>query len=742
MTTANGDAAGYQLAAGTIRDKPLDVLVLGGGMAGVAAALAAKRADNTVAIAETSNVLGGQGTAGGVAGFCGDSVRVNRDFAELIARLDAIGRIDPYDPNDDRRAYDLELCAFVLQEMVAERGIEILLHTAALDARLVDGRIAEVLLACGPTVIRARPKVVIDATGNCIVSTAVGLPTVGPGPRVQLPMSLYFTLWDTRRPVTPILPDGCPRWERDEDLPMTSLHPFASGKVEVKMKVVGFDAADGESLARAEIHARRQMMGLIYYLQTRGYRGRHAAFDGKPLDTFTLASVSRHIGQRQGRLIVGEYALTEQDTVRGRRFADAVAVGTYHHDYHWPDTEKRAGTGITTMVEPFHVPLRAMIAKGASNLLAPGRSMSGDMLAFSSYRVMATCAQTGFAAGKAAQLAAASGAALQDLVLPELQRTIEAEGQSLDLTDYGEYLRVLRHADEIAAPGAKPAVLALARGRNAATAALWAGKDAPAELRVACRRDGEWSPPATAATLPAALVSIAACRLADGRLAAVASHREGVSVLVSEDGERWSSAMTAGAADNVALAGAALTGAVAAGGGLAVSIVLDGRSRVLQLELAAASARLGDALPGVAPALPLADGSLLRSEGGRVVRWRAQDGAWRRQDDGPALALVDAALRGDGTIAAVARGRDGLQAVLLSPALAVERTMALGDAAADAPCRLIATSVGVAACVAVAGGIRVVEFPPERMTPAGGTAPSEKDLAGRPYHEHMHLVEP
>ena len=692
MSAAGGvpgtDGGGFSGRA--VRDKTVDVLVLGGGMAGVAAALAAKADDLSVLIADPSNILGGQGTAGGVAGFCGDSVRVNDDFAELVRRLHAIGRIDRYDPNDDRRAYDLEQCAFVLQEMVDRRGIEILLHATALDARRDGDRVSEVLLACGGTAIRVRARMVIDATGNCVVATALGLPTIGPGPNVQLPMSLYFTLWDTRRKVEPFLPEGCPRWDSDDDLPMTSLHLFASGKIEVKMKVVGFDAADGESLSRAEIHARRQMMGLVYYLQTRGYRGRHSVNEGRPLDTFVLAGVSRHIGQRQGRLIVGEYSITEEDTLRGRRFADAVAVGTYHHDYHWPDTVKRAGTGITTMVEPYHIPLRAMIARGMANLLAPGRSMSGDQMAFSSYRVMATCAQSGYAAGKAAQLAIRRGVRVSDLPIGELQAAIEQGGQSLDLSHYGEYLRVLRFADETAAIDGAPAALALARGRDAVTVALWSDAAKPAALMAACRADGAWGAGAPVARLPAPVASIAAARLADGRLAAAVSHGDGVSLLVSDDGTAWTLAFAAASADNVALAGAALADPCPeADAALDVTVTgRDGTRSRLRLDARTGHATLQDEAPAASTAVGFAAGTPPRL---------------------------------------VMRTAEGV------------RELALPDLPPGAPRAAMATPVGAALAWATPGALRFMELPPERMAPAGGTPPDPKALAGRPYREFLHL---
>src|SRR5690606_17563903 len=93
------------------------------------------------------------------------------------------------------------------------------------------------------------------------------------------------------------------------------------------------------------------------------------------------------------------------------------------------------------------IPLRAMVAQGCGNLLVPGRAASGDQMAMSSYRVMATCAQMGYAAGWAAVHACEQSCALSDLDIPRLQNTLEAHGQSLALAGYGEYLRqdIARH---------------------------------------------------------------------------------------------------------------------------------------------------------------------------------------------------------------------------------------------------------------------------------------------------------
>jgi hypothetical protein len=379
--------------------------------------------------------------SGGVAGFCGDTARVNRVFDELIARLSEHGLTHPYDPLADRRDHDLEWCAFFLQEMLLERGVIPLLHSRVIDARADAGRITQVTLTTAGQVLTLEPRFVIDASGLCIVPLRAGFPIQHDGALKQLPMSLYFTMWDTGKPVTPILPPGVPTWSNDEEIPMTSLHLFPSGKVEVKMKVVGFDAADGLSLSQAEVFARRHMVGLIHYLQTHGYRGVR-------LDRHVLASVSRNIGIREQNRLVGEHCLTQHEMSHGCIFDDALAVGTYHFDYHWPDKMQRAGTGISTMVEPYHIPLRCMVPKGATNVLVPGRGASAEQMAMSAFRVMTIVAQMGYGAGTAAAHALRTNMPILHVDMPAVQRDLAGVGHSLDLSDYGEFLRNIILTDE------------------------------------------------------------------------------------------------------------------------------------------------------------------------------------------------------------------------------------------------------------------------------------------------------
>ena len=443
-----------------------DVLVAGGGVAGVYAALGA--ADHAAAgqgaavlLVERHGFVGGQATAGGVHTFCGETRFVNDRWREMVRRLGVFGGIAGYRPNADGRAFDCESLKFVLQEMLAEAGVDLLLHTQVLSVERDGDRVAAVTLANKSGLTRVEPAFAVDATGDADLVARGGWPYRKGGPvlmpgdpptvdasagRLQLPMSLYFTLVDSGAPVAPVLPPGCPEYRDDRDVPMITVIPHGH-HVTVKMKVIGHDATDGASLSAAEQAGRRQMMGVVHFLQTRGYRGAR-------YPNHRLAWVAPHVGIREGRRVEAVYRLSADDILAGRRFPDAVAVGSYHTDYHWPTVAQRAGTGVTVQCPPHHIPLRSMRPRGAANLLAPGRCLGGDHLATSSFRVMGTCAQTGFAAGVAAAMGAPARSA-DAVAVPELRARLRRAGVRFDLAPYYGYLRRRRGYDERAgeAPG-------------------------------------------------------------------------------------------------------------------------------------------------------------------------------------------------------------------------------------------------------------------------------------------------
>ena len=488
--------------------RKVDVLVAGGGVAGVYAALGAADHGAGVLLVEQHGFVGGQGTAGGVHTFCGETRFVNDRWREMLRRLDAFGGIARYRPNADGRAFDCESLKFVLQEMLAEAGVELLLHTQVLAVQRDGDGVAAVVLANKSGLTRVAPRVAVDATGDADLVARGGWPFRKGGPvlmpgdppavderagRRQLPMSLYFTLVDNGAPVQPQLPPGCPRYADDEAVPMITVIPHGH-HVTVKMKVIGHDATDGASLSAAEQAGRRQMMGVVHYLQAHGYRGAR-------YPNHRLAWVAPHIGIREGRRVEALYSLCADDILAGRRFPDAVAVGSYHTDYHWPTVVQRAGTGVTVQCPPHQIPLRAMRPRGAANLLVPGRCLGGDHLATSSFRVMGTCAQTGFAAGAAAALAAPQHS-LDAVSVPALRARLRQAGVRLDLAPYYSYLRRRRGYDERAGQAEEPVTgLAIAELPTGEVLIAYA---AAGSLNVLRRHEERWQPPVAVANGEAA----------------------------------------------------------------------------------------------------------------------------------------------------------------------------------------------------------------------------------------------
>lgn len=539
------------------------VLVAGGGVAGVYAALAAADHGARVLLVEQHGFVGGQGTAGGVHTFCGETRFVNDRWREMLRRLDAFGGIHRYRPNADGRAFDCESLKFVLQEMLAEAGVELLLHTQVLAVERVGEQVAGVVLANKSGLTRIAPAVAVDATGDADLVARGGWPFRKGGPvlmpgdpptvdetagRRQLPMSLYFTLVDNGAPVQPQLPPGCPRYRDDEEVPMITVIPHGH-HVTVKMKVIGHDATAGASLSAAEQAGRRQMIGVVHYLQTRGFRGAR-------YPNHRLAWVAPHIGIREGRRVEAVYSLRADDILAGRHFPDAVAVGSYHTDYHWPTVVQRAGTGITVQCPPHQIPLRAMRPRGAANLLVPGRCLGGDHLATSSFRVMGTCAQTGFAAGVAAALAVPARS-VDAVNVPALRARLREAGARLDLAPYYSYLRRRRGYDEQAAQTTAPVGdLAIA---ELPTGEVLVAYVAGGTLSVLRRYEERWQPAVAAGRLEEAAVAEAGDRLAFAVADSTRSRTEGVEqvtamasevaetdappeVVVSAGDRRWTSA--------------------------------------------------------------------------------------------------------------------------------------------------------------------------------------------------------
>lgn len=441
-----------------------DVLVVGGGPAGIGAAVGAAQAGARVVLAERYGFLGGNATAAlvmplmsfhtqrphaqarGAASLLptdhgpGEPI-VAGALATLLERLvRAGGAIPPSLETGYVVPFDPEWFKLVALELLDHAGVRFLFHAFAsgvLGGRRVEGAVFET--KSGPIAIRAR--VTIDCTGDADLAVQAGAPCeVGRADGLVQPMTLMFRMAEFQRAAFERYVREHPTqwrgvhglWDLvreatkagDLDLPREDILFFATphdNEVSVNStrvtRVLGTDVWD---LSYAEWVSRRQMRQIAQFL-----REYVPGFE----EAYVLQS-GVNVGVRETRRIVGDYQLTAQDVLQARKFDDAIARGSYPIDIHNP-----AGSGTVLRRLPpgeaYDVPLRCLLPKNTEGLLVAGRCMSGTHEAHSSYRVMPIVMATGQAAGVCAALAAARGCSPREMPFGEIRAELLRQGASL-----------------------------------------------------------------------------------------------------------------------------------------------------------------------------------------------------------------------------------------------------------------------------------------------------------------------
>jgi len=402
-----------------------DVAVLGGGIAGVAAACAAAKSGASVILAERFAITGGMLTSGGVANFCGKTEGQGEVFDEILNEL---RRFNSLGEGRLKNVFNHGILSIILQEMLLKRGVKLMLHTRFVDVNMKGREIAECVV-CGKSGLEAiRAKVFIDTTGDADVARYANFATMKGDDKegLQLPMSqMFFVREVDENEFVLQVPANFHNVIKDKkDLPMVSPWPDGPRGKAVKVKIPMFDSTSTASLTAAEIKARQRIMEVLYYFQTQGKR------------KWRYTNCAEIIGIREGCRIVGDYVLKVDDLRQGRAFEDAVACGSFILDGHSPKDDKR--TYILPekelKVPPYHIPMRALIAKDGDNLLMAGRCLSADQLALSSARVSTSAAMTGQAVGIAAALAAAKNVKVRDLNYADIRAEVEKRGADLDIS--------------------------------------------------------------------------------------------------------------------------------------------------------------------------------------------------------------------------------------------------------------------------------------------------------------------
>jgi len=405
-------------AASDASARQVDVLVCGGGCAGIAAALAAARRGAKTLLIERAGFAGGIITSVGLPFFDGIAdIKTKKIVVRGIARelLSKSGvcapdatEIDKHNPTvRNVEAFKRLTDQLLLAE---SSNLSVLYHTIACDARVEGDRVAEVTIANKGGLTRIQPKVVIDCTGDADVAQWAGCPTEK-APELQ-PMTMHFRVGNVK-PGSNIghrcraaLESAQARGELPMFYGPGIMFMFAPNEVYVHAVRVPGDATDPAEFTRAEIQGRSDAWAMF-----EAWKKDVAGFE----DSYFISS-GPFIGVRETRRIVGQYVLTEQDITTTKAFDDAIATGCWYLDRH-PNktTTDTANIGPKVQPAPYDIPYRSLLPQKVGNLLVAGRCHSATTMAASSTRVTCTAMGMGEAAGAAAAMAMTTGRLPQEI---------------------------------------------------------------------------------------------------------------------------------------------------------------------------------------------------------------------------------------------------------------------------------------------------------------------------------------
>ncbi len=442
-----------------------DVLVVGGGPAGLGAALGAAWAGADVILAERYGFLGGNATAALVMPLMsfhtqraeferadgaklfpadhgpGEPV-VAGALARLLRRLIETGGAVPPSPETGYTVpFDPEQFKLAALEQLDEAGVRFLFHAFA-SGVLAAGEVRGVILETksGPVVIRARA--IIDCTGDGDVAAAAGAPyEIGrEEDGLVQPMTLMFRMVEFDRETFDAYVRAHPgQWRGVHGLWDLVRQASEAGQLDLQRedilffgtpherevsvnstRVTGVLGTDVFDWSCAEWHSRNQLREIARFLR-RFVPGFERSY---------IAQSGVHVGVRETRRILGDYQLTAEDVLGAHKFEDVVARGAYPVDIHNP---KGSGTILKRLPEgeAYDIPLRCLLPRGLDGLLVAGRCLSGTHEAHSSYRVMPIVMATGQAAGVCAALAAREGIGPRAVPVREVQHELVRQGADL-----------------------------------------------------------------------------------------------------------------------------------------------------------------------------------------------------------------------------------------------------------------------------------------------------------------------
>ncbi len=438
----------------------VDVLVVGGGPAGIGAAVASARNGARTILIERYGFLGGNATASLVGPFMtsfsadGKTQLVQGIFDELVRRMESTGgAIHPskVPSSISRSAYmkhghigvtpfDPEAMKLASAELCLEAGVRLMLHTSFVDTIVEDGAVCGAIVHSkeGLQAIRAATTIDCSADADVAVRAGAAFKQGRDSDGLVQPATMFFRVGNVERAKVDAYfrehPEeieqrmafsSCIRAAQangDYTIPRERLSMYESPQEGVwrvnVSRVLGVDGTKVEDLTRAEIEGRRQVLEIYSFLRkyVPGF------------ENCTLIDTAAQIGVRETRRIEGEYTLTLDDLITGRDFPDTIAYCAYPVDIHDP---KGAGGGISNRGETanmYQIPYRSLVPVAVEQLLVAGRCVSATHEALGGIRVMPPSFAMGEAAGTAAALAIKEGVPPRRVPVPWLRQTLREHG--------------------------------------------------------------------------------------------------------------------------------------------------------------------------------------------------------------------------------------------------------------------------------------------------------------------------
>jgi hypothetical protein len=419
-----------------------DVVVLGGGPAGIAAAAAAARAGASTLLVERYGFLGGMGTAAGVTNFCGLHANVHGEIRQvvhgvaddLLARMEALGGLNAphviFGGKVAAQAYDNAAFKIAADELVLGSGARILFHAVAAEVAMKSPSQVDALLLetkSGRRAVRAR--VFIDCSGDADLAAHAGAP-FEKSAQLLYPTAMFRVnnvdaarAGDAWTRIPQLMEEAARKgrkFPRKGPIVRPQKNPSEWRVNVTQVANAQGEAADGtdaEELSAAEIEGRRQIVDFFGFLR-----------DAVPgFGNAYILEIAPQVGIRETRRVVGDYQLTEDDVLGCASFADTIGVNGWPVEAHVKGDVIFKFAGIPGSRGFNHLPYRMLVAQRIDNLLVAGRCASMTHMGQSAARVSGGCFVMGQAAGTAATLSLRAGVNPRDLDVPTLQRKLRED---------------------------------------------------------------------------------------------------------------------------------------------------------------------------------------------------------------------------------------------------------------------------------------------------------------------------